>query len=191
MEALSHIQCVLAAPKNAETKFGGYKYRTAESILEAVKPLLNETGSTVTLSDDLVLVGDRYYVKATATFTCKSESFSVSAFAREALQQKGMVEPMLTGSSSSYARKYALNGLFAIDNSEQDPDTKDNRNYEPVEEVCRTGQVEAIEKLITESNSDKSVFCNYFSIKTISELKQKDHATAVAMLNAKIKNGSK
>lgn len=118
-DALMCIQYGLKAPKNQRNNFGGYNYRSCEDIMEAVKPLLKEFGVVLTVSDDMVLVGDRIYVKATATLTDGEDSISNSAFAREAESKKGMDESQITGAASSYARKYALNGLFCID------DTKD------------------------------------------------------------------
>lgn len=117
MRALNKIQKELKAPKGQYNSFGKYSYRNCEDILEALKPLLGD--ATVTLSDEMVEVGGRVYVKATATFSLDKESVSVTAFAREAQDQKGMNDSQITGSTSSYARKYALNGLFCID------DTKD------------------------------------------------------------------
>ena len=115
---LSRIQKELKAPKGQFNKFGNYKYRSCEDILEAVKPSLGNC--CLTISDDIVLIGDRYYIKATARLALSNEDFiENSAFAREAFDKKGMDESQITGASSSYARKYALNGLFAID------DTKD------------------------------------------------------------------
>lgn len=120
MKELAIIQNKLKAPKNQRSKGLNFSYRSCEDILEAVKPILAEQNCVVTLSDDIVLIGERYYVKATATLTNgKGESVSTQAFARETVARKGMDDSQLTGSSSSYARKYALNGLFCID------DTKD------------------------------------------------------------------
>ena len=125
MKALCDIQEELKAPKGQTNKFGGYQYRSCEDILGAVKPILTKHKAVLTISDDVVQVLDRVYVKATATLTVDKESISVSAFAREALSKKGMDEAQVTGAASSYARKYALNGLFAID------DTKDADNDKP------------------------------------------------------------
>lgn len=115
------IQSKLNAPKNQENKFGGYKYRSCEDILEAVKPLLKENKLVLILSDDVCCVGDRIYVRATATL-CDTEDengleISNTAFAREEETKKGMDASQITGASSSYARKYALNGLFCIDDN--------------------------------------------------------------------------
>ena len=123
IKILQSIQVELKAPKNQMNKFGGYSYRSAEDILEAVKPLLNKYGSYLTVSDEIVEVGGRVYVKATATLheSHQGEIASTTAYAREAEVKKGMDEAQITGSASSYARKYALNGLFCIDDT-KDPD---------------------------------------------------------------------
>jgi hypothetical protein len=131
-ETLGKIQAELKVPKNRRNNFGKYNYRNADDILEAVKPLCAKYRATLTLSDDMVEVGGRNYVKATATLTDASpfqvgDNFSglviasATGWAREALTQAGMADAQITGSTSSYARKYALNGLFAIDD-EQDAD---------------------------------------------------------------------
>jgi hypothetical protein len=123
MNKLAEIQSKLKAPKNQYNNFGKYKYRSCEDILEAVKPLLGE--AILTINDEIVLIGDRYYVKATATIREGKESVSTTAYAREAVTKKGMDEAQVTGATSSYARKYALNGLFLIDDT-KDADTQDN-----------------------------------------------------------------
>ena len=117
MKELLYIQGELKAPKNQRNTFGNYNYRSCEDILEAVKPLLQSTETVLTVSDEVVQVGDRIYVKATATLKKLDGTVleSVSAFAREDETQKGMSVSQITGSASSYARKYALNGLFLID----------------------------------------------------------------------------
>lgn len=125
-ETLSAIQTELSAPKGQFNKFGGYAYRSCEDILEALKPLLKKYKACVTISDDIVMVGDRVYVKATATLTAEEESITATAFARESEDKKGMDSAQVTGSTSSYARKYALNGLFAIDDNKDADDTQGN-----------------------------------------------------------------
>ena len=120
MKELVTIQATLSAPKNQFNGFGKYKYRSCEDILAALKPLLQQQKCTLTISDDIVAVGERIYIKATATLTSSTgEAVSTSAFAREEETKKGMDASQVTGAASSYARKYALGGLFAID------DTKD------------------------------------------------------------------
>ena len=125
-EKLSQIQSKLNAPKGQYNSFGKYNYRNCEDILQALKPILAEHKCHVSLSDEIVIVGNRFYIKSTATITdSENNSFSTTAFAREAESKKGMDESQVTGSTSSYARKYALNGLFAIDDN-KDADTLNN-----------------------------------------------------------------
>ena len=128
MKELIMIQQGLKAPKGQYNSFGKYHYRSCEDILEAVKELLGDQSCILNISDELVLIGDRYYVKATATITnSEGKSVSTTAFAREPIDKKGMDESQITGMASSYARKYALNGLFCIDDT-KDADTMDNTN---------------------------------------------------------------
>lgn len=122
IEALNNVQAELKAPKTRKNSFGGYSYRSAEDILEAVKPICHKHGATLTISDELVMVGERYYIKATARFMTDKEVIEVSGYAREAESKKGMDDSQITGTASSYARKYALNGLFCIDDC-KDADT--------------------------------------------------------------------
>ena len=124
---LSEIQRSLNAPKNQYNSFGKYRYRSCEDILEGVKPLLN--GLFLSISDDIVVIGERYYVKATATITDGSTSHSATAMAREEENKKGMDSAQVTGATSSYARKYCLNGLFGIDDS-KDADTDEHRQQQ-------------------------------------------------------------
>ncbi len=124
-ERVIAVQSQLKAPKNQRNNFGGYNYRNCEDILEAVKPLLKAEGLYLTITDDIVVLGDRFYVKATATLTDGERSLSNQAFAREEATKKGMDGSQVTGAASSYARKYALNGLLAIDDT-KDADTLNN-----------------------------------------------------------------
>lgn len=125
-QALLEIQASLKAPKNQYNAFGKYNYRSCEDILEAVKPLAREQGCTVRLSDKVVLVGDRYFLEATATLTGDDGGqVGCTASAEIPREKKGMDASQITGTASSYARKYALNGLFAIDDT-KDADTQDN-----------------------------------------------------------------
>jgi hypothetical protein len=123
---LNRIQKELKAPKGQFNSFGNYKYRSCEDILESVKPLLGD--KTLIINDEMVILGDRYYVKATVTISDGEKAISSSAYARESLDKKGMDSSQITGATSSYARKYALNGLFCID------DTKDADSHELVAE---------------------------------------------------------
>lgn len=119
------IQSMLKAPKWQYNSFGKYNYRSCEDILEGVKPLLSEQELILTIEDSIEMIGDRYYVKATATLSDGTNSISTSAYARESLDKKGMDSSQVTGATSSYARKYALNGLLCIDDT-KDADTMDN-----------------------------------------------------------------
>lgn len=126
MGKLTEIQAELNAPKKQFNKFGNYAYRSCEDIVEAVKPLLKKHNADLFLSDEIEVKGDRYYVKATATFKCGDEVVVATASARESETRKGMDDSQITGAASSYARKYALNGLFLIDDN-KDADSNEAR----------------------------------------------------------------
>jgi hypothetical protein len=137
MKTLAEIQAAVKAPKGNFNSFGKYKYRSAEDILEAVKPVINPHGFHVTIYDEIVLIGDRFYVKATAEISNGENAYTSVAFAREEEIVKGMSAPQVTGSASSYARKYALSGLLALDdtkdadatNEHQDEVGQEKRDY--------------------------------------------------------------
>lgn len=148
IKKVCEIQTGLKAPKNQYNSFGEYRYRSCEDILEAVKPMLKDRDLVLTISDDVVQVGERYYVKATATITDGVNSISNSAFAREMLEKKKMDDSQITGATSSYARKYALNGLFCID------DTKDADALPPDEKLPPKDK--GVEDLKNEIKSDKA-----------------------------------
>lgn len=138
IKKLKEIQSELKAPKGQYNSFGKYKYRSCEDILEAVKPVLAKHGCSLTISDSIELIGDRYYVCATATLldADSNNEISVSAYARESLDKKGMDSSQVTGAASSYARKYALNGLFCIDDT-KDMDLDEARNQSEAKESRR------------------------------------------------------
>lgn len=119
-EKLMKVQGALKAPKDQRNNFGKYNYRSCEDILEALKPLLKAIGAVVTITDRINLVGDRYYIESIASFIDVEDgkAVQVTGYAREAKEKKGMDDSQITGATSSYARKYALNGLFAIDNTD-------------------------------------------------------------------------
>lgn len=125
-EKIVTVQSSLKAPKGQFNSFGKYKYRSLEDINEAVKPLLSQVGLSMTISDEPIMIGDRIYIKATAVLSDGLNEKSVTGFAREAASKKGMDESQITGTASSYARKYALNGLFLIDDT-KDADTDENQ----------------------------------------------------------------
>lgn len=144
METLAKLQSLIKAPKGQFNAFGKYKYRSCEDIVEAVKPIINKAGYHLTLSDEVVEVGGRVYIKATATLSNGTNTYQSTAFAREEENKKGMDAAQITGSASSYARKYALNGLFAID------DTKDSdaTNKHEIEDVPTEGEKQILRKLV-------------------------------------------
>ena len=162
-QRLLNAQSELKAPKGQYNKFGKYKYRSAEDILEAVKPINAKHGVLLTITDEPVLVGDWHYIKATATITDGTESIVVTAYARESLNKKGMDDSQITGTASSYARKYALNGLYLIDDT-KDADTDEYRNQgNKAPAVKSASQAEignlkkeiiAFSKLMTEQGKD-------------------------------------
>lgn len=137
---LAEVQKTLNAPKSQYNNFGKYSYRNCEDILMAVKPLLGE--SSMVISDEIVCVGDRFYVKATASFMLDGASVCSTAYAREPISKKGMDESQITGAASSYARKYALNGLLLID------DSKDADSMQPTKQADSTSLQKALREYL-------------------------------------------
>lgn len=152
---LNQIQIKLKAPKSQFNKFGNYKYRNCEDILEALKPLLNEFKTVISLKDEIIFIEGRFYVKATVTLIDSEtgEAFSTSAFAREEETKKGQDGSQITGSSSSYARKYALNGLFAIDDTKDSDSTNTHLN-------SKEGMIERLKESLS-SDKLKKVLSAY------------------------------
>ena len=154
MKELITIQSELKAPKSQYNRFGGYKYRKAEDILEAVKPLLAKEKCTLVLTDDIVSVGNRIYVKSLATLKNNSGETEISVgYAREEETKKGMDGSQITGASSSYARKYALNGLFAIDDN-ADSDTT-NVGATTTMQVTQQATTQQVAQQATQSPASK------------------------------------
>lgn len=158
-EKLSDIQKSLVAPKSQENKFGGYKYRSCEDILNALKPHLD--GLTVTVSDEMICLGDRFYIKSTATLSDGESSVSSTGYAREELSKKGMDSSQITGSTSSYARKYALNGLFAIDDT-KDPDAtndhgKGSDSRQPPQQTQRQQPRQAVKQKLSDERFEAAL----------------------------------
>lgn len=175
------VQQTLIAPKNQYNSFGKYNYRSCEDILEGLKPCLKKVKAAVQIMDSIELIGDRYYVKATAIFAdCETgETIINTAYARESDDKKGMDASQVTGATSSYARKYALNGLFAIDDV-KDADTRDNRAEEYKEEEKKSKQtsatkidskyVDSIVSKCSKENVNPMVVCAYFGIKKLDDM---------------------
>lgn len=186
---LAEIQQTLKAPKGQVNKFGNYRYRSCEDILEAVKPLLGDCA--LTLSDEMVEVGGRVYVKATATLTDGKDSATNTAFAREAEMKKGMDDSQITGATSSYARKYALNGLFAIDDT-NDADTQDNTEINDPDAQLSMYKLQRIKALAeTTGRTEKlaSVIKERFNKDKLEDLTMRE-ADAIIQGLSNIKNGA-
>lgn len=184
---LNKIQQTLKAPKGQKNAFGNYMYRSCEDILEAVKPLLGD--ATITLSDEIWMVGDRFYIKATATYTEGKESVSVTAYARESFDKKGMDSAQITGAASSYARKYALNGLLLIDDT-KDADTKDNteekvdaKKYAPKKAET---PFEAAKRMIEECTTQADLEALMHKIEAGKKLDEEDKQNLTEMADARI-----
>ena len=183
-EKLAIIQQELIAPKNQYNSFGKYNYRSCEDILEGLKPCLRNVRAAVTVSDEVVQIGERYYIKATATLhdVESNESISNTAYAREDEGKKGMDVSQVTGATSSYARKYALNGLFCIDDV-KDADTRDNRQNEAKEQkqaeeqqkefensVVSEVKIKALEARCEKEGVDTEKILKLYKVKSLSDL---------------------
>jgi hypothetical protein len=171
-QKLIKVQNELKAPKGNYNSFGKYKYRSAEDILEAVKPLNADNGLLLTLSDKPTLIGEWHYIEATATITDGETSLSVTAYARESLNKKGMDESQITGTASSYARKYALNGLYLIDDT-KDADTDEYQqqtNQEQAPKKATDNQLDLITKLLKGDNDRLNKMLAYYKVKDLTQL---------------------
>jgi len=155
-EKLLKVQSELKAPKNQYNSFGKYHYRSCEDIQEGVKPLLKEANAVLIIGDELVLVGDRYYIKATAKFidTESGEYVENTAYAREEADKKGMDSSQITGSASSYARKYALNGLFCIDDVKDADTQKPKESKDNIEIVITSSEAAILKSLCKKKGLD-------------------------------------
>lgn len=222
MQALKKIQQELKAPKSQYNNYGRYAYRSAEDILEAVKPLLAKYDAELTLTDDIIEVSGRIYVKATALLkgNDETESITVTAFAREPAEKKGMDESQITGTASSYARKYALNGLFLIDDNKDadgiDPPqaneqpaqqaqsgtrvngqaraqnaTQRNTERHTAQEKISGVMIDTLTRLITETNSDAGKFLAFFKAEKTEDLTTEQAKKAYNMLMSKKKQCTK
>lgn len=159
-EALFYIQQNLNAPKDLKNEFGGYKYRSCESILQAAKPLLGATGTTLYFNDEIIHIGDRFYVTSTATLSNGAETRCAQGYAREELAKKGMDSAQLTGATSSYARKYALNALFAIDDNKD----ADKTNQHKTDKQSIVTEAKAEINAATSTTQLKAIFEKYTAI---------------------------
>lgn len=202
-EKLSAVQQELKAPKNRRNTFGKYNYRSCEDILEAVKPILAKHKATILITDDISEVGGKVYIQATVRFVDleeRGDTITVNAFARESVDKKGMDDAQITGTSSSYARKYALNGLFLIDDV-KDPDSDeykeetDQKNKASakkpkdsvLDEYVNAGQLETLNMLLKKAEITEDKFREIYNIATMPEFPANKYEDAVKKLEAAIK----
>ena len=182
-DKLLKIQAELKAPKNQRNNFGGYNYRSCEDIFEAVKPLLAKENLLLRMTDELVQVGERYYIKATAILTDGNETIENTAYAREEENKKGMDGSQITGASSSYARKYALNGLFLIDDV-KDSDT--TNTGEGTVELASEKQIDTLKKIFKTEETTKK-FLDKYNLEKLEDV-SKSLASEVIKKNIGNKN---
>lgn len=181
MKHLVAIQSKLKATKGRWNSFGKYHYRSCEDILESVKPLCAAEGCVLLIGDELVQVGERYYIKATATLKTPDAEFVTTGYAREADDKKGMDASQITGTASSYARKYALNGLFCIDDN-KDADTDEYQHEKKAKEVknkatskpvkSRAELEEEIKQLCLEKGRTVADVCNTAKVSSLADLNE-------------------
>lgn len=202
LEKLQTIQTTLKAPKDLWNSFGRYKYRNAESILEALKPLLAETRTDLTIEDEIMPIGHRFYVKATCRFYDLDEPEEgrlrdcvvITAYAREAEEKAGMDPAQITGAASSYARKYALNGMFLLDDT-KDPDTDEAKIEADVkaEKVKQSGEElkKELIQLAFRAGVETQTICEQAGVKDLKEIDAKTFGQIKAALLKKINDGDK
>ena len=173
-DKLFNIQQKLNAPKNQRNNFGNYNYRSCEDILEAVKPLLNENKCVLKLSDEIIHTGERYHVKAIAILTDveTGEKESADGWAREEESKKGMDGSQITGASSSYARKYALNGQFCIDDNKDSDSTNTHEIVKSSDTNLSTAQIKRLYTLAKIAGYDKAKIEQMISTKYKKDIKE-------------------
>lgn len=190
-EKLLNIQVELKAPKGQYNSFGKYKYRSCEDILEALKPLLDKNKCTLVITDEIVNIGDRFYIKAQSILQDieSEETVSNTAYAREELEKKGQDGSQITGTASSYARKYCLNGLFLID------DTKDADTDEFQKQTNGSGnkisavKVKTLKERLEKMNVDEDALCKQYGIKGLEDMDEGQLAELNGKLN-KLEKGA-
>lgn len=187
---LSTVQRLIRAPKDKHNSFGKYDYRNCEDILEAAKKVMPE-GASIILTDNMTMLGDRFYIEATAVFTYKGNAVVAKGYAREPLEKKGMDSSQITGSTSSYARKYALSGLLAIDNNDDpdagngEPETPQFKRRESTQEAPKrinSDQAMDLVELIHKCGKTEESLCSHYKVNSILELTVPEYAAATGML---------
>lgn len=182
-EKVVAVQSELKAPKGQYNSFGKYNYRSCEDILEGVKPLLNKYGLYLKISDAVEMIGDRYYIKATATLSDADNCISTSAYARESLDKKGMDSSQVTGATSSYARKYALNGLLAIDDTKDADSVEDKPLPQNTAYNWKTLKARATQGGVTE-DALKVYLKNELKVKNTDEMTRDHYQKAFDWVNS-------
>lgn len=182
-EKMVAVQSELKAPKGQYNSFGKYNYRSCEDILEGVKPLLNKYGLYLTIDDTVELIGDRYYIKSTATLFDGDNCISTSAYARESLDKKGMDSSQVTGATSSYARKYALNGLLCIDDTKDADSVESNPLPQNTAFNWKTLKTRAVQGGVTEE-ALKDYLKNELKVKNTDEMTRDHYQKAFDWINA-------
>ena len=177
------VQSELKAPKGQYNSFGKYNYRSCEDILEGVKPLLNKYSLYLTIDDTVELIGDRYYIKATATLFDGDNCISTSAYARESLDKKGMDSSQVTGATSSYARKYALNGLLCIDDTKDADSVESNPLPQNTAYNWKTLKARAVQGGVTEE-ALKDYLKNELKVKNTDEMTRDHYSKAFDWVNS-------
>lgn len=178
-KVLMAIQQEFKAGKDMTNEFGGFKYRNVESMLTDLKPILKEHDAYITFLDDVVQCGDRFYIEATVVLHTEEGDEYSKALAREQESKKGMDAAQITGSCSTYARKYALCGLLAVDDNRNDPDSQKSVD------MITKAQVKSIVALAEAKGSDLSDICDYFKVGKLEEMTSEDYGKCLNMLNAK------
>ena len=179
LKTLMQIQKEFRAVKDQRNEFGGFNYRNVEVMLTELKPILAQHDSIITFNDEIVEKGGRCYVKATATIHAPAGEISCSAYAREQETKKGMDAAQITGSCSTYARKYALCGLLAVDDGSRDPDAQKNTD------MITKSQVKTLVRMAESVGSDLSDICDYFKVNTLDEMTAEEYGKCLNMLNKK------
>lgn len=183
IKKIAAIQLELKAPKGQYNSFGKYSYRSCEDILESVKPLLAKHGLVLTIQDSIELIGNRYYVKSIAMITDGNENISTIAYARESDNKKGMDESQITGATSSYARKYALNGLFCIDDTKDADSVEDKPLPQNTAYNWKTLKARAVQGGITEE-ALKDYLKNELKVKNTDEMTRDHYSKAFDWVNS-------
>lgn len=175
------VQTELKAPKGQRNSFGNYNYRSCEDIFEAVKPLLSKHGLVLIAGDELVEIGGRNYVKATVKLTDGETTIENTAYAREEETKKGMDGSQITGASSSYARKYALNGLFLIDDTKDSDATNTHGKAEP---KATAEQIKKLKSFVKDTDGLKAML-NYFGVGSLEDITEKQAQEVIAQKEKK------